>query len=260
MFSVSAEIYNAVSVGSRWLFVFIALLLLLFSFSWLHSLRKEHRSRFKNLPGAGTIGELIVISGSRELPPDTWFPVPREGVLGSVRSCDLVIPCPGVRARHLDFVWQDGVGLLVRPRSGCDALVDGMMVDHRSAGEASPLIHGSFLQIGSALLRLQLFSALDHTNRPVMSPQPEPQAAVYSPVPPAPEMFPAEGAVVPPPVQSFPQYPAPVPPVPPEGAGEPVPVGQAPAQPSDSPESVSAAPSAAPRRRRSDRWKEDWSE
>ena len=126
MFSVSPEIYSVLSDASRWLFAFFALMLLLFALGWHRSDRKERRDRFKNLPGAGTVGELVVISGSDRLPQDTWFPVPREGVLGSLRSCDLVVPCPGVRSQHLDFSWQDGTGLLIRPRAGCDVLVNGL--------------------------------------------------------------------------------------------------------------------------------------
>lgn len=75
---MSQETYNAVFLASHWLFVFFALMLLLFAFSWHHADRKERKDRFKNLPGAGTIGELVVLSGSNELPPDTWFPVPRK--------------------------------------------------------------------------------------------------------------------------------------------------------------------------------------
>lgn len=256
MFSVSAEIYNAVSVGSRWLFVFIALLLLLFSFSWLHSLRKEHRSRFKNLPGAGTIGELIVISGSRELPPDTWFPVPREGVLGSVRSCDLVIPCPGVRSQHLDFSWQDGTGLLIRPRLGCEVLVDGIPVSRRGVWADTPLIHGSVLQVGSAVLRLQLFSALSHTNR-VFAPQSPVPAPDGSPAPFVPQSAPP--AQIPPAaVQPWPADPytsMAQPPVPPF-TQPPFPQQSS----ADQPAPVQQPQPEAPRRRHPDRWKEDWSE
>ena len=159
------ETYRTIVLVSRYLFAFFALMLLLFAFSWVRSEGKKRRERFRNLPGAGTVGELLVLSGSEELPADTWFPVPREGVLGSLRTCDLVVPCPGVEGRHLDFSWQDGVGLVLRPRGKCEVLVDGVPVSRRSGAEAPPLVHGSCLQVGSALLRLQLFAALNHTNR-----------------------------------------------------------------------------------------------
>ena len=259
MFSVSPEIYSVLSVASRWLFAFFALVILFFAFAWHRSDRKERRERFRNLPGAGTVGEFLVLSGGDELQPNTWFPVPREGVLGSLRSCDLVVPCPGVRSQHLDFSWQDGTGLLVRPRIGCEVLVDGVPVSRRGAYADSPLRHGSLLQIGSAVLRLQLFSALSDTNRvfnqqiPVAGTEtgfaapPQAPAAPYPPSPycpafPRPEQSPVQ--IPQPPVQQV------QPPVPeqlplPDQSAQPQPTQQAP---------------AAPRRRRSDRWKEDWSD
>ena len=255
MFSVTPELYATVSLVSRWLFVFIALLLLFFALLWHRAERREHKERFKNLPGAGTIGELLVLSGSDQLPPDTWFPVPREGVLGSLRSCDLVIPCPGVSARHLDFSWQDGTGLLIRPHIGCDVLVDGVPVDRRAASEGVPLLHGSVLQVGTGVLRLQVFAALAPANQafspavPVAAPSQEaafrmpPQGAAQyrEPVPPAWQAPPAP--VFPPEMQS------PVPPVP-VNAVPPAPPQQVP----------DAAPEKPARPKRADRWKEDWSE
>ena len=257
MFSVSPEIYDVLSLASRWLFAFFALMLLCFAFSWHHSERKERREKFRNLPGAGTIGELVVLSGSSELRPDTWFPVPREGVLGSLRSCDLVVPCPGVSSQHLDFSWQDGTGLMIRPRVGCEALIDGVPVSRRGAWADAPLAHGSVLQVGDAVLRLQLFSALSHTNRsftpytPVSAPnaggwaippQVPPAAARAWQAPPAPV----------PPLQDLSAVPPSVPGPYQSDPGQVPPVAEQPGQvPRESP---------VPRRNRADRWKEDWSE
>ncbi len=250
---MSPETYSAVFLASHWLFAFFALMLLLFAFAWHHSERKERRNRFKNLPGAGTIGELVVLSGSSELPRDTWFPVPREGVLGSIRSCDLVVPCPGVRSQHLDFSWQDGTGLLIRPRAGCDVLVDGVPVSRRGAYADAPLLHGSTLQVGSAVLRLQLFSALAHTSRPfaAQAPAAGPGPEAWAPPvhPPVPEPYtPTQALQVPPDV-----FPVPGQPIPP--AANPVPQDQpqyGPPQPEQS--------RPARRSSRTERWKEDWSE
>ena len=290
MFSVSPEIYEVLSVASRWLFAFFALILLLLAFSWHHSDRKERKDRFRNLPGAGTIGELVVLSGSRELPQDTWFPVPREGVLGSLRSCDLVIPCPGVVSHHLDFSWQDGTGLLIRPRIGCEVLVDGVPVSRRGAFADAPLRHGSILQVGTAMLRLQLFSALADTNRAFIPAQPvQGQAGTFMPAPPVPGAWPSAPAPGTYPAAPEPgSYPmAPVPgsyPAAPEPGTYPVVPEPGSYQETPEPGSYQTAPEpgsdpivpdsgfdsavpeqpnqrpAAPRRRRVDRWKEDWSE
>ncbi|MCR5565339.1 MAG: hypothetical protein K6F61_00690 [Clostridiales bacterium] len=256
MFSVSPEIYEVLSAASRWLFAFFALMLLFFAFSWYHSDRKERRDRFKNLPGAGTVGELVVLSGSSELPVDTWFPVPREGILGSLRSCDLVVPCSGVRSQHLDFSWQDGTGLLIRPRIGCEVLVDGVPVSRRGAYADTPLLHGSLLQVGDAVLRLQLFSALSHTNRSFSPQAPVPDPGSGSWMPPA-------QPTVQPPVQdpyaaSQPWTSLPLQGLVPDQA--PPVAEQYPPQPLPDQPQQPEPPQAGQRRSRADRWKEDWSE
>ena len=258
MFSVSPEIYSVLSEGSRWLFAFFALMLLLFALSWHRSDRKERRERFKNLPGAGTVGELVVISGSDELPPDTWFPVPREGVLGALRSCDLVIPCPGVSSHHLDFSWQDGTGLLIRPRLGCEVIVDSVPVTR--GGICPPMVHGSVLQVGSAVLRLQLFAALSHTNRTFTPPSPAspPESGYYAPPVQIPAQYPPAAAgwqnqlcYTPEQIQSRPW------PVQEQMTVQPEPV---PVQIPQQTEPEQPVQPAVPRRKRADRWKEDWSE
>ena len=139
--------------------------------------------------------------------------------------------------------------------------MDGTPVGPRTAGESFPLVHGSFLQVGDALLRLQLFSALDHTNRPVVPVQQAPAVpAAYGPVPSVPGFMPPEGPGGPAPVPPYPPYSVPMPPgqpEQPEGVPAELPETEhSPAVQEPSPE----APAAAPRRRRSDRWKEDWSE
>ena len=265
MFSVSPEIYSVLSVASRWLFAFFALMLLVFAYGWHRADRRENRERFKNLPGAGTVGELVVLSGSDELPRETWFPVPREGVLGSLRSCDLVIPCLGVSSHHLDFYWQDGTGLMIRPRVGCHVLVDGVPVSRRGAFADTPLLHGSVLQVGSAMLRLQLFSALADTNRTFVpaSPVPGQVNGGFVPPVPVPGSWPA-----PPQSGSYPVVPEPgsYPSAPESGswpvAPEPDAYSPAP-EPGINPsvpEQTQPAARPAPRPAHTDRWKEDWSE
>ena len=196
----------------------------------------------------------MVLSGSDELPAQTWFPVSREGVLGSVRSCDLVVPCPGVRAHHLDYSWKDGVGLIIRPRSGCEAFIDGIRLDCRSDVSSYPLTHGACLRVGEAILRLQVFKALNMAYG-VPAKFPEQSASI---LPEENASFPAAEPVLfnfPGTEQPFgnPGTPA-VPPadmVPPAVIPAPVPYGPVPG---------TQASSRVPAHRRSDTWKEDWSE
>ena len=269
MFSVSPEIYNIISRASRWLFAFFALMLLLFALSWLYDERRKRRERFRSLPEAGNIGEMVVISGSDQLPIDTWFPVPREGILGSLRSCDLVVPCPGVHARHLAFSWQDGTGLVVKPFPGCETFVDGVSLLTAEKSDMPVMVHGSCLQVGSAVLRLQLLAALEHTNRPFAVTAPPPEypspAAAQQPLPCSP--FPQEPALpfTDPPARAYqiqpsrPEQPA---------GGAPAAFAPEREQQETSVIFTSTAVSdelppvqpAAPRLKRADRWKEDFSE
>ena len=275
MFSVSAEIYEVLALALRYVFAFLGILIVLRTWVHLLSNRREQRRRLRHLPDAGMIGEMVVLSGGRDLPPDSRLSVPREGVLGSIRICDLIVPCEGVRKQHLDFSWQDGTGLLIHPRSGCEALVDGVPLSCRSDPFSAPLKNGSLLQVGAAQLRLLVFVGLD-ASFPA-DPEPAQQAAYACAASDLPAATQGTGQMpLPPfsrPQESFaapfcpaaPSCPAvsscPDPSFPNPGnwdsgvpeSGMPLPDGAA-----DSP---AARPrEAAPRRRRSDRWKEDWSE
>lgn len=259
---MSQETYNTLFLVSHWLFAFFALMLLLFAMVWHHSDQRERRKRFKNLPGAGTVGELIVLSGSEELPPDTWFPVPREGVLGSLRTCDLVVPCPGVHSLHLDFSWQDGTGLLVRPRTGCDVYVDGVPVSRRGAYADAPLVHGSLLQVGSAVLRLNLFSALSHTNQSFTPQAPVSESGPGTWTPPVPPPMQAPYAApripqAPMNQQVFPAHQLPSRPAAEQFQPDRIERNQA-GQPYPEQQPVQTQPAQRPER--AERWKEDWSE
>ena len=70
---MSPQLFTSLYGISRWLFAFFALFLFFFAFSWLRAERKKHRDRFRSLPGAGTVGEMVVLSGSSQLPENTWF-------------------------------------------------------------------------------------------------------------------------------------------------------------------------------------------
>ena len=216
------------------------------------------------------IGEMVVLAGSSELPEGMAVPVPWEGVLGSVRSCDMVIPCPGIRKRHLRFSYESGFGLKIIPLSGCEAMVNGVLLDCRSGEKAAPMTHGSFLQIGSAVLRLRVFAGLDSTagfgDDSFVTSSSTP-AISEGAVPPPPGFPPTESRAF-----SAPGFPAPeisaFPPVPESMVSFPAP-SEADVNPaflqvrpdSAAPENETAGDSVQPsRRRRSDRWEADWSE
>ena len=285
---MSSDLYEVLSLAARYLFTLLGVLIALRAFVWLLSDRAEKRRRIRQLPDAGRVGELVVLSGGPDLPEGTVLPLSWEGVLGSVRTCDVCVPCGGVRRQHLFFSFHAGVGLCIHPLSGCEARVNDVPLTCHSREDAAPMVQGSFLAVGSALLRLRLFAGLD------------PRAGVESEVaPPSPEGFPeaSPAGIVP---QSMPDMPAdprfsaagtggapfpawqasspyppfiqepPLIPEPPVSAGgaplsaETIPDPPLSAVPLDnasaSPEGEIAPRPAAPRRRRADRWEADWSD
>ena len=259
--ALSEDIWNILYTVSRYLFPLLAFSLVFVLLLYILSESANRRERVRSLPGSGTVGELIVLSGGRDLVANTWFPVPREGVLGSIRSCDLVIPCPGVKTKHLDFSWEDGQGLLIRPRTGCEALINGTPVTCRSDASAVPLTHGAVLQVGDAVLRLHLFAALDNTVN-TASPVSQELPSVPDPSFPMPYFAPAQPVQIPLPVSPEAYPPPPLPaeyiqqvPVQPE------PALRSSASASPVPDETAVPPESEPARlRRSDRWKEDLGE
>lgn len=154
------DLYEVLAKGMRYWFVLLGIVMVLRTFAWQWHDHHARAKRLKELPDAGRIGELLVISGSNELPEDTVLPLPYEGVLGFVRSCDVAVPCNGIAAQHLDFSFQPGVGLLVYPRYRCMCRVDGVkMTDHNKPSRA-PMVQGSILTVGEAQLKLCLFDSV----------------------------------------------------------------------------------------------------
>ena len=152
--------YEIIAKLMSYVFTFLGLLIVFRSFRWLRKDQVQTRKRLKALPDAGAIGLLTVLRGSSELPEGSVLSVPSEGVLGFVRSCDVVVPVDQVVARHLDFSFREGRGLYIHPRRGCGAFVDGVALDSRQQAWEHPMLHGSVLEVGDAVLQLGVFAGL----------------------------------------------------------------------------------------------------
>lgn len=161
MIPLNARVYEVLSLAMRYFFTCLGILIVWCSFSWLRKDRGQKHKRLKQLPDAGTIGILTVEVGSKDLKPGEIIPVPHEGVLGYLRTCDVVVPADDVAKAHLDFTFVDGKGLFIYPRRGCEAVVDGMLLTSRRDGSRFPMQHGSVLQVGQAVLRLGVFAGLN---------------------------------------------------------------------------------------------------
>lgn len=153
--------YEILSKLMSGVFTLLGVMIVWRTFSWLRKDRRLTHQRLKALPDAGTIGILTVLQGSSELEEGTMIPVPWEGVLGFVRSCDVVVPVDDVVAQHLDFTFRNGKGLYIYPRRGCPVAVDGVTLDSRADSHRYPMQHGSILCVGEAVLQLGVFAGLD---------------------------------------------------------------------------------------------------
>lgn len=158
---MAADLYAALALPMRYAFSILMILILTSMLCWLRADNRRRRRRLDRLPEAGYIGEFIVEAGSDELREGMLVLVPREGVLGFNRTCDVTVPVNGVAACHLDLLFEDGVGLTVRPRRGLTCLVDGQRMDRRAKPRAMPLLHGSRLTVGEAVLCLRVFEGVD---------------------------------------------------------------------------------------------------
>ena len=172
--------FEILSKLMRYVFTLLGVVIVLRSFGWLRKDRRATARRIKALPDAGTIGVLTVLRGSTELKEGQTLPVPPEGVLGFVRTCDIVVPVTDVVGQHLDFSFRNGKGLYIYPRRGCPVSVDGVTINSRADSRRYPMNHGSILAVGEALLQLGVFAGLDVKQAPGLWEEPEQAPAPQS--------------------------------------------------------------------------------
>ncbi len=147
---MSSDAYQLLSRAMRYVFVLIAALFFLMTVIWMRRDQRHWRRNKKDLPDAGTVGELVDEDSLRRCP------VPREGTLGSSARCDIRIVGRGVRRHHADVRFVDGRGLRIIPGKGRKIFVDGQAV-------SSPVYaaRGAHIRIGSVYLTLRLFEGVD---------------------------------------------------------------------------------------------------
>lgn len=153
------EIFELVSQGARYWFLFLMVLIVWRSYRWLARDRRQRKKRLRLLPDAGYVGELVVLRGNEELETGLALPVSGEGVLGSVRGDDVYVPVRGVRRKHLWFTFDEDQGLCMEPYGRQRIEVDGRTYTGRRA--RAFLAHGSRLTVGEAELRLRLFAGYE---------------------------------------------------------------------------------------------------
>lgn len=144
-----SEAYELLALLMRYVFVFLGALILWRAYRWLRRDARTYKREMRSLPDAGLVGEIV------DLKTGESQPLPREGIMGSARDCDIRVRGVGVRRRHALFAFEDGKGLRVTPQRGSSVLMAGVEL----SGPAHAL-HGTQLQLGDALLRVRLFAGL----------------------------------------------------------------------------------------------------
>ena len=157
---MSGDAYEILALLMRYVFAVIGALIVFRSFIWLRKDARAYRKEMRSLPDAGLIGEMV------DLDTGKAQPLPREGVIGSSRECDIRVKGDGVLRRHVRFEFVDGKGLKLIPARRGLTLLNG--VEMRGPGWA---LHGTQLGIGAHALRVRMFAGL---NVPMPAAYPEP--------------------------------------------------------------------------------------
>ena len=160
---MSTEAYELLALGMRYWFALLGAVIVLRSFSWLQKDRRARKRALRQLPDAGMVGEIVWLDQNKA------FPLPREGVIGAARSCDIRIPARGVRARHALFRFVEGEGVRVTPLGRAQVFQAG---EPLPAGAA--LTHGERVEIGGETLRVRLFAGLNVPRAMAFQPDEEP--------------------------------------------------------------------------------------
>ena len=161
---MSPQAYELISMLMRYVFVLIGLMIVWRSYRWLRRDARAYRKEMRSLPDAGLVGEMVNLATGEAQP------LPREGVIGASRECDIRLKGPGIERNHARFEFEDGKGLKIIPLRRANLLVNGMAL----RGPAYAL-HGTQLELGGVPLRVRLFAGL---NIPYPAPYAEQDSAV----------------------------------------------------------------------------------
>lgn len=177
--------YTLLSLGMRYWFLLLMILTLARAFFLMWQDRRGYHRALRHLPDAGLVGEVVDMDTGKSQP------LPREGLIGSGRSCDIRLG--GLRRRELEFVFRNGLGLKLIPLHRRHyALLDGRpLVKSRflrigkppdawqggdSMADSEPLteknayaLHGTILEINGKTLRFRLFAGLNLPRRMEMT-------------------------------------------------------------------------------------------
>ena len=111
---------------------------------------RAYKKQIRALPDAGLVGEMVDLQSGK------GQPLPREGIIGSSRNCDIRVKGAGVARKHAQFAFEEGKGMKITPMRRAIVFLAG--VELRGSAHA---LHGTQLQVGDAMLRVRLFTGLN---------------------------------------------------------------------------------------------------
>lgn len=155
--------FELLSLGMRYVFVILILLTLLRAFWLILMDRRDYKQTLRHLPDAGLVGEVV------DLHTGKTQALPKEGLLGSGRSCDIRLP--GLRRREMEFIFKPGMGIKLIPlHKNHQADLDGEPLNKAD----SFALHGTTLALRNQNIRFRLFAGLDLPSRQLITNVDEP--------------------------------------------------------------------------------------
>ena len=144
-----SEVFELISKGFRYWFVLLGFIIVWRTLKWALQDHRAYRRILKALPDAGLIGEIVNLSTGESQP------LPREGVIGSGKSCD--IRFSGIRSREMEYAFIEGRGVEIIPAHRQHEI----SLNGEDAGAKAFASHGSRLNLPGYSLRFRLFSGLN---------------------------------------------------------------------------------------------------
>lgn len=153
---MSQELYSILALGARYWFLLLLLLIVWCAYVWFRKDMQAWKNYVKAVPSTGMAGEIVVLRGDEKLPTGKQFILPREGLIGRSRICDIQLPSNSISKRQLYFRLDENKGLYLKNLHKSPILLDGQPLSKKA--NASYLFHGSKLEIGGYLLQFFFYS------------------------------------------------------------------------------------------------------
>lgn len=138
----------------RYVFIVLCGLIVLIALRRLARDNHHYKKQMDALPDAGFVGEMIVLDTGKSAP------LPREGLIGTARRCDVRVRHKKTKRFLAGFRFIDGKGLEITPRFGVSALLNG---EHFAKGDCA--LHGDILSLNGVEIKVRLFAGLNVPRR-----------------------------------------------------------------------------------------------